>query len=47
MIDIKLIRENKDLLYFKDLKIDNLYLLNNFILNNNYKPSLRYYQGEI
>ena len=25
------IRENKDLLYFKDLKIDNLYLLNNSI----------------
>lgn len=50
------IRENKDLLYFKDLKIDNLYLLNNsyyidkkVVINGYNMPRDYYYnspQGE-
>ena len=43
------IRENKDLLYFKDLKIDNLYLLNNSyyidkkVVINGYNMPIEYY----
>ena len=46
------IRENKDLLYFKDLKIDNLYLLNNsyyidkkVVINGYNMPSDYYYNN--
>lgn len=43
------IRENKDLLYFKDLKIDNLYVLNNSyyidkrVVINGYNMPIEYY----
>lgn len=46
------IRDNKDLLYFKDLKIDNLYLLNNSyyidknIVINGYNMPIEYYYSK-
>lgn len=47
------IRDNKDLLYFKDLKINNLYLLNNSyyidknVVINGYNMPIEYYYSKV